>query len=203
MKHRAIVPIAAFTAVGRLPELRNALTGGLAAGLTVSEINEILIQLYAYAGFPRSLNALGTFLALVEERRAAGITDAPGVQPSPPAPGRSSHARGAENQTTLMGTPLTGPVFDFAPAVDEFIKAHVFGDIFGRDNLDWQSREIATVSALATLDGVESQLGSHVRIALNTGLTEPQLREVVTVLRDRVGEAAADRAANALDALPG
>ncbi|KJS29540.1 MAG: hypothetical protein VR64_20520 [Desulfatitalea sp. BRH_c12] len=39
-----------------------ALNQGLDAGLTVNEIKEILVQLYAYAGFPRSLNAIGTFM---------------------------------------------------------------------------------------------------------------------------------------------
>lgn len=63
-------------------------------------------------------------------------------------------------------------MFDFAPAIDRFLKAHLFGDVFSRDNLDWRSREVATIAALATLTGTESQLRSHFSIGLNTGLTE-------------------------------
>lgn len=56
-KQRSIIPIAAFTATGDQERLRTALTEGLEAGLTVNEIKEILVQMYAYAGFPRSLRA--------------------------------------------------------------------------------------------------------------------------------------------------
>ena len=89
------MPIAAFTAVGQLPQLRKALTDGLDAGLTISEIREILVQLYAYAGFPRSLNALGTFMAVVQERRASGIQDPAGEDPRrcPPTRAVSTSAR--------------------------------------------------------------------------------------------------------------
>src|SRR5690242_18420024 len=55
-KQQAIAPIAAATAVGDMPQLNAALNEGLDAGLTVSDAKEILVQLYAYAGFPRSLN---------------------------------------------------------------------------------------------------------------------------------------------------
>ena len=74
-KQQSIVPIAAFTANGDLDKLRTALNDGLDAGLTVNEIKEILVHLYAYAGFPRSLNGINTFMALMDERRTKGIED--------------------------------------------------------------------------------------------------------------------------------
>jgi hypothetical protein len=49
---KAIAAIAAFTAAGQLPQLREALTDGLDAGLSIAEINEILIQMYALRRFP-------------------------------------------------------------------------------------------------------------------------------------------------------
>lgn len=199
LQHHATAAIGAFTAVGRLPQLREALTDGLDAGLTVNQIKEILVQMYAYAGFPRSLNALGTFMALLEQRRADGITDPDGEQPHPLPAGTNMLEVGTANQTHLSGAPVTGPLFEFAPAVDQFLKTHLFGDIFSRDNLDWQSREIATVGALTSLDGVESQLQSHFGIALNTGLTDTQLRDLITVLRTRIGHDQAERAADILD----
>jgi 4-carboxymuconolactone decarboxylase len=94
---------------------------------------------------------------------------------------------------------VQGPLFDFAPAIDEFLKTHMFGDIFGRDNLDWPSRELATVGALAALPGVESQLQSHVRIAMNVGLTAPQLRSAADVLAARGFREAAGRVVSALE----
>jgi 4-carboxymuconolactone decarboxylase len=186
-RQQALAPIAAFTATGDQDRLRGALTAGLEAGLTIGEIKEILIQLYAYAGFPRSLNALGTFMAVLDERRTAGIDDPAGAEPTPPAAGTDMLVLGAANQAKLIGGPVTGPLFEFAPAIDRFLKAHLFGDIFARDTIDWPSREIATVAALAALGGVESQLRSHLGIARNTGLTDEQLHDLAEVLRERAG----------------
>jgi 4-carboxymuconolactone decarboxylase len=197
-QQQATGAIAAFTAIGRMPQLHDALTEGLNAGLGVNQIKEILVQMYAYAGFPRSLNALGTFMALLEQRRAEGIADPAGDEPKALPAGTNMLELGTANQTQLTGAPVSGPLFDFAPAIDQFLKTHLFGDIFSRDNLDWQSREIATVAALTSLDGVESQLQSHFRIALNTGLTEPQLRDLITYLHTCVGPPSS-RAAAALD----
>ena len=196
-QQQATATIAAFTAIGRMPQLRDALADGLNAGLSVNQIKEILVQMYAYAGFPRSLNALGAFMALLEQRRADGTADPAGDEPKPLPAGTNMLELGTANQTQLSGAPVSGPLFDFAPAIDQFLKTHLFGDIFSRDNLDWQSREIATVAALATLDGVESQLQSHFGIALNTGLTETQLRDLITHLG--IGPGQSGRAAEILD----
>jgi 4-carboxymuconolactone decarboxylase len=136
---------------------------------------------------------------MTARRRAEGITDPAGDQPRPLPAATDMLELGAANQTRLAGAPVTGPLFEFAPAIDKFLKTHLFGDIFARDNLDWPSREIATVAALAGLDGVESQLRSHFGIALNTGLTVTALRDVVAVVRDRIGDDQADRAAQILD----
>jgi 4-carboxymuconolactone decarboxylase len=198
-KQQAIGPIAAATAVGDMAQLNAALNEGLDAGLTVSDAKEILVQLYAYTGFPRSLNALGELMKVLESRRQRGIQDSAGRDPGPVPTGKELLALGTANQTKLSGAPVKGPLFDFAPAIDEYLKTHLFGDIFARDNLDWQSREIATVAALAAMSGVESQLQSHIRISMNVGLTAPQLRSVADLLAQRGQADAAGRARAALD----
>ena len=171
-RQQAIVPIAAFAAAGDIAKLNAALNQGLDAGLTVSDAKEVLVQLYAYAGFPRSLNALGELMKVLEARKQRGIQDAPGSAPSRAIPkGEALLAAGTANQTKLAGGPVKGPLFDFAPAIDEYLKTHLFGDIFERDNLDWQSRELATVGMLSALPGAESQLQAHMRISMNVGLT--------------------------------
>jgi alkylhydroperoxidase/carboxymuconolactone decarboxylase family protein YurZ len=197
---QAIVPIAAFAATGGIDKLSVALEQGLDAGLTVSDTREILVQVYAYAGFPRSLNALGAFMKVFESRKERGIRDEAGRPPSRAIPkGDALLAAGTVNQTRLAGGPVKGPVFDFAPAIDEYIKTHVFGDIFERDNLDWQSRELATVSMLAALSGVESQLQAHMRICMNIGISASQLGRLVQTLADRVDVEASRRAHDALE----
>jgi alkylhydroperoxidase/carboxymuconolactone decarboxylase family protein YurZ len=198
-RQQAIAPIAAFAAAGDMGGLDAALNKGLSAGLSIGEAREILVQLYAYAGFPRSLNALGQLMKVAEARRKQGIQDAPGREPGHAIPtGEALLAAGTANQTKLVGAPVKGPLFDFAPAIDHYLKTHLFGDIFERDNLDWQSRELATVGMLAALSGAESQLQSHIRISLNTGLSVAQLHQVAGALREQGNPAAGARVEVAL-----
>jgi len=198
-RHQAIVPIAAFGTAGDMTRLSSALDQGLDAGLTISDIKEVLVQLYAYAGFPRSLNALGELMKVVEARKQRGMNDPEGKLPGRAIPqGDALRAAGTANQTKLSGAPVTGALFDFAPSIDQYLKTHLFGDIFERDNLDWQSREIATVSMLSALRGVDSQLQSHLRISMNVGLTTGQLRQLTQVLAERMDAEAAQRAREAL-----
>lgn len=189
-----IITIAAFTAKGNLPQLKNALNEGLDARLTVNEIKEILVQMYAYCGFPRSLNGISTLMNVMEERKTKGIKDELGREPSHFPANKSKIELGTENQTRLIGGPATGAYIAFAPAIDEFLKGHLFGDIFGRDNLDFQSRELATISALANIEGVNPQLEAHFFLGFNTGLTENQMKSLVLVLEDKVGKKEADNA---------
>lgn len=198
-KQRAIPLIAAAMAASDMPRLDTALNQGLDAGLNISEAKEVLVQLYAYVGFPRSLNALGELLKVVEERRKRGIHDEPGHEPARAvATGSELVAVGKANQTEISGGPVQGAVFDFAPVINQFLQAHLFGAIFERDNLDWQSRELATVGALAATPGTEAQLRSHMRASLRVGLTAAQLRQLARLLAERGDAAAAERADDAL-----
>lgn len=193
-KQRAVIPVAAFSANGDRMRLDVALNEGLDAGLTINELKEILVQLYAYAGFPRSLNALGALMRVLEQRSQKGINDEAGKAASPIPDGWNNLEGGTDNQTRLVGQPVSGPLFEFAPVIDRFLKSHLFGDIFQRDVLDWQTRELATISALAALSGVNSQLKSHYSMSLQTGLTTEQLWDFVEVLKLKCGT---DIAANA------
>ena len=198
-KQQAVPLIAAFMAASDMPQLNTALNQGLDAGMTISEAKEILVQLYAYVGFPKSLNALGELLKVVEARKQRGIQDAPGREPSRAIPtGDELIAVGKANQTRISGAPVTGPVMEFAPIINQFLQAHLFGDIFERDNLDWQSRELATVGALAATPGVDAQLRSHMRASMRVGLTAAQLRQLTQVLAERGDKQAAERADAAL-----
>jgi alkylhydroperoxidase/carboxymuconolactone decarboxylase family protein YurZ len=198
-QQQSIPLIAAFMATSDMPNLNTALNQGLDAGLTISETREILVQLYAYVGFPRSLNALNELMTVVQARKQRGIDDAPGREPSRAIPtGDELLAAGTANQTKISGAPVKGPVFEFAPVANQFLQTHLFGDIFERDNLDWQSRELATVGALAATPGVESQLRSHMAASLRVGLSAAQLHEVSELLKKHGDAQTAERADGAL-----
>ena len=98
-------------------------------------------------------------------------------------------------QTRLSGQPFN---YAFAPQTDYYLKAHLFGDIFARNNLTFADREIVTVSAISALTGCEPQLKAHVGGARNMGVSDGQLHEIPAVLRDKVGEAEAVRCERAV-----
>jgi quercetin dioxygenase-like cupin family protein/alkylhydroperoxidase/carboxymuconolactone decarboxylase family protein YurZ len=186
-KQQSIIPISAFTANGNQEKLKQSLNDGLSAGLSINEIKEILVQLYAYAGFPRSLNAISNFETVVNDRKKKAIKDEEGKTPDKQTFKKGRFEFGKDVQTELTGSTATGSAQKFVPVIDTFLKEHLFADIFGRNNLDYQNREIATISALASLGGTEAQLMSHLKVGKNIGLTEEQLRSVASILSAKVG----------------
>lgn len=196
-KQKSMVVISAFTANGNLEELKTALHKGLDAGLTVNEIKEILVQLYAYCGFPRSLNGINAFMAVLDERQKNGFKDEMGKEASPLPADMNKDEYGAKVRAKLSGNDVIPPQSGyqlFAPAIDTFLKEHLFADIFARDNLDFQSRELATISALAGMTGTAGQLRFHFGAAMNMGLQESQMKDFISVLEAKVGKKEAESA---------
>jgi alkylhydroperoxidase/carboxymuconolactone decarboxylase family protein YurZ len=196
VKEQGIITIAAFTATGDLVKLKSALNSGLDAGLTINEINEILIQLYAYCGFPRSLNGLTTFMAVLDERKAKGIQDKAGVEPATVKSG-DKYEQGRKTLEELSGISQSGPltgVSAFAPGIDVFLKEHLFADIFGRGVLTYQQRELATITVLATLPGLESQLQYHIGAGMHVGLTRNQIKNIFSILEKNIGKTQSEAA---------
>lgn len=191
-KQKAIVTIAAFTTSGDVERLKSALNEGLDAGLTVNEVKEVLVQMYAYAGFPRSLGGIWTFMGVMDERKAKGIQDKEGRDASPLPADLDRDAYGARVRDDLAGQDevptAKAPYQKFSPIIDTFLKEHLFADIFARDILTFQERELATIACLANLGGAEGPLKFHFGAAMNTGLSEGQMHDFIKVLEARVGE---------------
>lgn len=186
-KDKSIVEISIFTAIGNLKELEKSVNLGLDNELTVNEIKEIMVQLYAYCGFPRSLNALGVLSNTVDERKASGKVTEVGRESTPIPSNRNSLVYGTQVQTKIVGMEVKGGIYDFAPMADRYLKAHLFGDIFGQDILDYRTRELVTVAALASMDGVNPQLQAHIGISKNVGVTGDELNGIIEVLKDKLG----------------
>lgn len=205
-KQEKIVTISAFTARGELDKLKPELVAGLEAGLTVNEIKEVLVHLYAYSGFPRSLRGLQTFMAVLDERKDAGINDNWGHEASPVTDTRDKYERGKEILAELSGvTPpegrATAGYAGFSPEIETFLKEHLFADIFERDVLTYAQREMVTVSVLMGIGGVEPMLNSHMNLSLNVGITSAQLRQMINIIDVNVSKENADAAKIVLDEL--
>lgn len=196
-RQQALTTISAYTAAGNLANLHNALGQGLDAGLTVNEAKEVLVHLYAYCGFPRSLSGINTLMQVLEERKARGIQDLVGRAAPPITSTAPKYERGKKNLEKLTGKPETGPKTGanaFSPESDVFLKEHLFADIFERDVLTFQERELATVATLVSLGGVEPMLEFHLGASLHVGVSEAQLRQLIGLCEAAVGQPKADAA---------
>lgn len=188
-QRKSLVKIAALTATGAIEKLKLSLSEGLDSGLSINEIKEALTQLYAYCGFPRSLNALNTFRIVLDERKAKGITDKEGKKIIVENKVPDKYEQGRKVLETLSKTAQAKPASgfgEFAPRIDAFLKEHLFADIFASDVLTFQQREFVTIAALASLPGLESQLQSHIAMGKNTGITESQLAEIARLIAESV-----------------
>ncbi|MCU0358144.1 MAG: carboxymuconolactone decarboxylase family protein [Cyclobacteriaceae bacterium] len=200
-KQKAIALISSFTAKGDLVKLKKSLNTGLDSGLTINECKEVLVHVYAYCGFPRSIQGLNTLIAVLDERKAKGIKDTIGREATP-VHDTDKYEAGWKNLAKLGGRSTEGPIEKptsgygaFSPETDRFLKEHLFADLFSRDVLTFAERELATVSVLIALgSGVEPMLASHLRLTMIQGITKSQIEELFALVEKSVSKTDADAA---------
>lgn len=115
-QQQGLVKIAASTATGNMDQLHTAFHKSLDAGLTQNEIKEALVQLYAYTGFPRSLNAIQVLMSVVDERKRRGIVDATGQAITVNSSTKDKYEQGRKVLEELTQTTQAKP----APGFGEF-----------------------------------------------------------------------------------
>ena len=69
-RQKGLAACACLMAQGDLVRLEPAIRQALDNGVTINELKEAFSQLYAYTGFPRSLNALGVLAKVLENPQA-------------------------------------------------------------------------------------------------------------------------------------
>ena len=190
-REQAIVAVASYTGKGDLEHLKAAFVRALEAGMTINEVNEVLIHAYAYCGFPRSLRAIQTFIQVVDERKANGINDKVGREASIITNSGNRYERGRDVLAEISGVPADAPKGGyalFAPVIERFLKEHLFADLFERDLLTYRERELATVSILAGVGGVEPMFKSHAAICLHLGIMPEQLSALLNIVETNLGK---------------
>lgn len=190
-----IAKISIYTAITttHVEGLKKVLTEALEFGMTINEINEEIVHLYAYLGFAPACRATIAFMNLIEERRGKGIHDEQGRNASPLDETENKYARGERLQMFCAGMTaeqLRSGFFGFNPLLDFCLKEHLFADLFARDLLTYIEREIITVSALVAIG--EPMVESHYSGALNVGVTEAQLWNILDMVG---GEVSPEKAA--------
>ncbi len=183
LKQQNIVMISSYTATGDLVRLEEAVKKGLNDGLTINEVKEVIVQLYAYCGFPKSLNGLSTLLKVTKNEKFKEGAEGKALPKN-----ADKNKIGTDIQTELCGAPVKGELFEFAPAIDDYLKEHLFGDIFSRGVLTTQEREIATIAALKAIGNVEPQLNAHIQIGIHNGLTVAQTEKIQELATNKTPE---------------
>ena len=183
-RQKGLAACACLMAQGDLERLEPAVRMALDNGVTINELKEAFSQLYAYTGFPRSLNALGVLNKVLEASPQGGLKGGwqegkPWKRPAEWDDAKKAYELGTKNQTQLSGKPFN---YTFCPQDDYYLKSHLFGDIFAGDQLTAADREIVTVAALSGLEGVAPQLAAHKQGAVNMGNSKQLVDELCTWL---------------------
>ncbi len=143
-------------------------------------VDEVLLQSYLFAGFPRTLNATSAW------REISGLK-APDSDPLSDASNAPNWTAAGEATCQIV----YGPVYEtlrtnirqLHPALDSWMVVDGYGKVLSRPKLDLGRRELCIVAACAAAEQ-EPQLRSHLRGALNAGAEPHDLSLTISALAD-------------------
>lgn len=94
---------------------------------------------------------------------------------------KSRHEKGLNNIEQLYGERGTSGLKEnakLATKFDEYICDFAYGDIYSRNSLSLQQKQLITISSLITQGCVHDELKMHILGGLNAGLTEEQILDI-------------------------
>ena len=74
-----------------------------------------------------------------------------------------------------------------APDLGNYVLEFVFGDLYNRPGLDLKTKQILTVTILATLGNAKPQLAYHINCALNIGISRQEIIDIMIHLSGYAG----------------
>ena len=172
----ALVHLAAVVAAGNEDAVRGeiARTGGAIPDVWVEEL---LLQTYLFAGFPRALNAMR------EWRR---VHPAVAGSPVSPEPSRADGEATSERVYGRMYDRLRENIRHLHPLLDDWMITEGYGKVLSRPGLDLPRRELCIVAACAAT-GQDRQLHSHLHGARNAGVSVSAVDAGLEALADLLG----------------
>lgn len=178
VKEQAVV--AALTAMSTAaPQLKVHIHAALHVGCTPEEIREVIIQMCGYAGFPATLNAMGTLVEVLQE---TGRTLS---RESAHAGAEGRYERGKELLAKIAPAQerILKETYDpINPDIARYVISSGYGDIYARGILPLRNRQAATIAALAAKGNAPSQLRFHIGGGLRAGLSEGEIVEIMLLI---------------------
>jgi 4-carboxymuconolactone decarboxylase len=188
---RSLIRLSARLASGSEDEVRKELQ--LAAKDGPPEwIEELILQTYLFAGFPRALNAMR------EWRRLSPLPAA--ESPSPPDLARLQEL-GEQTCARVYGTMyerLRRNIRGLHPLLDDWMIVEGYGKVLSRPGLDLPRRELCIVAVCAAT-AQDRQLQSHLHGARNVGVGVAAVTEALHSLHDIVSKKLLSRATRLWD----
>jgi 4-carboxymuconolactone decarboxylase len=172
----ALVYLAAVLAGGSEAQMRAALTAAAGTVRTVW-VEEVILQTYLFAGFPRALNSAR------EWRRISG-TKAPALDVFGVDDPQERQQKGEATCATVYGRfydRLRVNIHDLHPALDRWMVEEGYGKVLSRAPLDLARRELCVVAACA-IAKQDRQLHSHLHGALHAGASEATVTAALDVV---------------------
>jgi 4-carboxymuconolactone decarboxylase len=182
---RQLVRLSAIVTAGNDADIR-AISQTVVDLVPALWVEELLLQSYLFAGFPRALNAM-------REWRRVHPAMATVEAGAPPADFEAWRAEGEATCATVYGgmyERLRHNIRELHPLLDDWMITDGYGKVLSRPGLDLPRRELCIVAACAAA-GQERQLHSHLHGSRNAGVAADVLDDVIEAVADDIG---ADRA---------
>ena len=178
-----VARLAACHTIGDQDALARELRAAAASGVTWDACYEALLQLVAYTGYPRTINALTTF------RAVSGIpaTERPSEEWAAFATSVWPERGAAIFRQLWPGHELADSIRPVSAELAEWVINDDFGRIFGRPGLTLLEREAVVIGSLVA-QRATPQLRSHRLAFLAVGGSDDMIDDLVLHLTDLLPE---------------
>lgn len=183
-----LIDLAAVLAAGSEVEMRVALEAAAKSTIDPVWVEELVLQTYLFAGFPRTLNGMRLW------RRASNrVPDSkdPDFAESLASLWTSRGEQTCENVYGTLYKRLRANIRSLHPALDAWM-IDLYGRVLGRPGLDLKRRELCIVAACAALEQ-DRQLHSHLHGALNAGASPEEVDDTLRIVAPRIGAESSHR----------
>ena len=185
-RDRSLIVVTFLATIGSTEELRSHVRGALNHGLERSEVEEIVLQVAGYAGYPMAMQASRIVDEVFNEIDKVDRQPERGEAKAKDDPARWSDAADVL-RTLFAGRMPSDPakarasIVDSLGGVGELAFDWGFGELWARSELSRRDRSLVTVAILAILARAD-ELAIHVPGALNHGVTREEVEEVMVQL---------------------
>lgn len=161
-RDRSLVTVAVTQALYATNELRLHMGRALDNGVTQTEIAELIAHVLWYSGFPTGVNATRVATEVFAER---------GLPATPPGT--------SPRESRMDDEPLFPGALPATPYVRDLLDQVLYAETWERPELSPRDRSVVTVAVVTALYRT-SEVRAHVGRALNNGVTQEEISEIIT-----------------------